>query len=135
MLNEEYGTATNIKSRQNRQSVLTAITSTRERLKLYHKTPPNGLVVYCGTILSEDGRSEKKYTIDLEPFRPINQFLYQCDNKFHTEPLKALLENDDKFGFIVVDGSGTLFGTLQGNNREVLQKIQVSLPKKHGRGG
>lgn len=35
----------------------------------------------------------------------------------------------------MVDGNGALFGTLQGNSREVLQKITVELPKKHGRGG
>ena len=65
----------------------------------------------------------------------MNQFLYYCDNKFHTEPLRALLEDDDKFGFIVVDGNGSLFGMVQGNARTVLQKISVDLPKKHGRGG
>ena len=45
------------------------------------------------------------------------------------------LESDDKFGFIVMDGNGTLFGTLSGNTREVLHKFTVDLPKKHGRGG
>ena len=40
----QYGTATNIKSRTNRLSVLDAITSTQQRLKLYAKVPPNGLV-------------------------------------------------------------------------------------------
>ncbi|VDO03709.1 unnamed protein product [Rodentolepis nana] len=34
-----------------------------------------------------------------------------------------------------MDGSGTLFGTLSGNTREVLHKFNVELPKKHGRGG
>jgi peptide chain release factor subunit 1 len=34
-----------------------------------------------------------------------------------------------------MDGNGVLFGTLQGNNREVLQRMSVQLPKKHGRGG
>lgn len=34
-----------------------------------------------------------------------------------------------------MDGHGTLFGTLTGNNREVLHKFEVDLPKKHGRGG
>jgi peptide chain release factor subunit 1 len=58
-----------------------------------------------------------------------------CDNKFHTEALDELLEDDDKFGFIVMDGNGSLYGTLQGNNREVLHKFSVDLPKKHGRGG
>ncbi|CAL9113110.1 unnamed protein product [Musa acuminata var. zebrina] len=134
MLGDEYGTASNIKSRVNRQSVLGAITSAQQRLKLYNKVPPNGLVLYTGTIVTEDGK-EKKVTIDFEPFKPINASLYLCDNKFHTEALNELLESDDKFGFIVMDGNGTLFGTLSGNTREVLHKFTVDLPKKHGRGG
>ena len=73
--------------------------------------------------------------IDFEPFKPINTSLYLCDNKFHTEALQELLESDDKFGFIVMDGNGSLFGTLAGNTREILHKFSVDLPKKHGRGG
>ncbi|KAM1304018.1 hypothetical protein ACFX2F_021750 [Malus domestica] len=134
MLGDEFGTASNIKSRVNRQSVLGAITSAQQRLKLYNKVPPNGLVLYTGTIVTDDGK-EKKVTIDFEPFRPINASLYLCDNKFHIEALNELLESDDKFGFIVMDGNGTLFGTLSGNTREVLHKFSVDLPKKHGRGG
>lgn len=134
MLADEYGTASNIKSRVNRLSVLAAITSTQQRLKLYTKVPTNGLVVYCGTIVTEEGK-EKKVNIDFEPFKPINTSLYLCDNKFHTEALSELLESDNKFGFIVMDGNGALFGTLSGNTREVIHKFAVELPKKHGRGG
>lgn len=134
MLADEFGTASNIKSRVNRLSVLGAITSVQHRLKLYTKVPPNGLVIYCGTIVTEEGK-EKKVNIDFEPFKPINTSLYLCDNKFHTEALTALLADDNKFGFIVMDGNGALFGTLQGNTREVLHKFTVDLPKKHGRGG
>lgn len=134
MLADEFGTASNIKNRVNRLSVLSAITSTQQRLKLYPKVPPNGLVVYCGTIITEEGK-EKKVNISFEPFKPINTSLYLCDNKFHTEALNELLESDDKFGFVVMDGTGALFGTLSGNSREVLHKLTVDLPKKHGRGG
>ncbi len=134
MLADEYGTASNIKSRVNRLSVLGAITSVQHRLKLYTKVPPNGLVVYCGTIVTDEGK-EKKVNIDFEPFKPINTSLYLCDNKFHTEALTALLADDNRFGFIVMDGNGALFGTLQGNTRDVLHKFTVDLPKKHGRGG
>ncbi|KAM0790728.1 Eukaryotic peptide chain release factor subunit 1 [Microbotryomycetes sp. NB124-2] len=134
MLTQEYGTASNIKSRVNRLSVLAAITSTQQRLKLYTKVPPNGLVIYCGTILTDEGK-EKKVNFDFEPFKPINTSLYLCDNKFHTEALAELLESDAKFGFIVMDGHGALFGTLSGNTREVVHKFSVDLPKKHGRGG
>merc|ERR550519_202647 len=134
MLADEYGTASNIKSRVNRLSVLGAITSVQHRLKLYTKVPPNGLVIYCGTIVTDEGK-EKKVNIDFEPFKPINTSLYLCDNKFHTEALTALLADDNRFGFIVMDGNGALFGTLQGNTRDVLHKFTVDLPKKHGRGG
>lgn len=134
MLTDEYGTASNIKSRVNRLSVLSAITSTQQKLKLYNQLPENGLVLYCGDIITEDGK-EKKVTIDIEPYKPINTSLYLCDNKFHTEVLSELLENDDKFGFIVMDGQGALFGLVAGNTRTVLHKFSVDLPKKHGRGG
>src|ERR1700743_3388583 len=74
-LTSVQGTASNIKSRVNRQSVLSAITSTQQRLKLYNKVPPNGLVVYCGEILTSEGK-ERKVNIDFEPFKPINTSLY-----------------------------------------------------------
>ena len=134
MLGDEYGTASNIKSRVNRLSVLSAITSTQQRLKLYTKCPKNGLVMYCGTVVTEDGK-ERKVNIDFEPFKPINTSLYLCDNKFHTEDLNELLMDDEAFGFIVMDGNGSLYGTVQGSNREILHKFSVDLPKKHGRGG
>lgn len=134
MLADEFGTASNIKSRVNRLSVLGAITSVQQRLKLYSKVPTNGLVIYCGTIVTDEGK-EKKVNIDFEPFKPINTSLYLCDNKFHTEALSALLSDDNKFGFIIMDGNGALFGTLCGNTRDVLHKFTVDLPKKHGRGG
>ncbi|KAL3763573.1 hypothetical protein ACHAWU_003239 [Discostella pseudostelligera] len=134
MLADEYGTASNIKSRVNRLSVLGAITSTQQRLKLYNKCPKNGLVMYCGTVMTDEGK-EKKVNIDFEPFKPINTSLYLCDNKFHTEDLNELLIDDEAFGFIVMDGNGSLYGTVQGSAREVLHKFSVDLPKKHGRGG
>lgn len=52
--------------------------------RLYTKVPPNGLVIYCGTIVTEEGK-EKRMNLDFEPFKPINTSLYLCDNKFHTE--------------------------------------------------
>ena len=134
MITQEYGTASNIKSRVNRLSVLAAITSTQQRLKLYSRVPDNGLVVYCGTVLTAEGK-EKKVNFSFEPFKPINTSLYLCDNKFHTEALAELLESDARFGFIIMDGNGTLFGSVSGNTRTVLHKFSVDLPKKHGRGG
>lgn len=104
-------------------------------MKLYKGTPDNGLIIFCGIILLEDGHTEKKVTYDLIPFRPIQSFAYNCQSSFNTDCMKYLLEDDEKFGFLIVDGSGALFATLQGNVRTILQKISVELPKKHGRGG
>lgn len=56
--------------------------------KKLHLVPENGLVVYCGTIVTEDGK-EKKVNIDFEPFKAVNTSLYLCDNKFHTEALNG----------------------------------------------
>jgi peptide chain release factor subunit 1 len=135
LLNEEYGMADNIKSAVNQKSVITAIASVRERLKLYYtKFPKNGLVIFCGTIFGSDGKSDK-VLIDFEPFKPINRFIYHCDNSFQLDPLRELLVQDDTYGFIIVDGNGALFGKLTGNYKETVYKFSVSLPKKHGRGG
>lgn len=38
--------------------------------------------------------------------------MYRCENRFHSSALAYLLEDDEKFGFIVVDGGGALFATL-----------------------
>lgn len=133
MLVDEYGTAQNIKSRVNKLSVLSAITSAQQRLKLYRFIPKNGLCIFCGTCMIEE--KEKKYTLDFEPFKPINKSLYMCDNRFHTEPLMELLDDDTKYGFIVMDGHKTLYGVVTGNHRTTLQTISVDLPQKHNKGG
>lgn len=134
MLAEEAAAAANIKSRVNRQSVLDVITSVRQWIKQHQRIPDNGLVVYCGTVVSDEGK-EKKTLVGFEPFRPINTSLYTCDSRFHTEPLADLLASDEAYGFIVMDGNGALFGTLRGVARTVIHKMAVDLPKKHGRGG
>jgi len=135
LLNDEFGAASCIKSNMNRKSVLTAITSARERLKLYNRTPPNGLALFTGTTTGDDGKTEKRMVIDFEPPKPLNRFQYLCDSKFHVEDLQGLLENEDVFGFIIVDGNGALYGTVQGKTKKVLHQFRVDLPKKHSRGG
>lgn len=133
MLTDEYGTASNIKSRVNRLSVLSAIKSAQEKLKLYNKTPPNGLAVYAGTIVIND--REKFVCYGIEPIKPINTSLYLCDSRFHTEDLLQQFEDEVRYGFIIIDGHQSLFATLQGNVKTILQNLNVDLPKKHGRGG
>lgn len=134
MLSNELGTAENIKSRVNKLSVLSAITSVIQKLKLYPRVPKNGLVVYCGNIVTEDGK-DKKVIHDIEPFKPINTSMYKCDSVFHTEVLSYLLEDNKTYGIVVMDGHGTMFARLNGNTKTIIHKFDVDLPKKHGRGG
>ena len=82
-----------------------------------------------GFVLNTDKCSFLYTEFNFAPF--LNCVVYVV-LQFHTEALTALLADDNKFGFIVMDGNGALFGTLQGNTREVLHKFTVDLPKKHG---
>lgn len=50
MLTQEYGTASNIKSRVNRLSVLAAITSTQQRLKLYNRGKPSSVQTWVSSM-------------------------------------------------------------------------------------
>ncbi len=133
-INEELGTASNIKSRTVRQNVISALTSANEKLKAYNKTPDNGLVIFAG-IATDSSAKEKLIKYDIIPFMPIKASYYECGNTFKTEDLKQLYVDNDKFGFIIVDGNGSLFATLEGNIKKVLYKFSVDLPKKHGKGG
>lgn len=132
-LGKEHAGAASVKSKQTMSSAQSAITSAKERLKLYKNTPPNGLIIFSGQVVQ--GGAEKKMCIDIVPFRPVQSFKYNCESAFDIQCLSFLLEDDEKFGFIIVDGGGCLFATLQGNVRNIIQKISVELPKKHGRGG
>jgi peptide chain release factor subunit 1 len=133
-LSEELGTASNIKNRVNRQSVEAAITSAIQKLSQFNTTPANGLCVFCGTIIDKEGK-ERKLMMDFEPPRPLHQSLYICDRRFHVEPLYDLLETHEKFGFIIMDGQGCLYGVVAGDSREILHRFSVDLPKKHTKGG
>ena len=133
LLTEESGKASNIKSRVNRQSVQSAITAAQHKLKTIGRIPDNGVILFSGTAVI-DGK-EKKISYAYSPFKPLKSKLYRCDSRFHTEPLEDLLETSRKFGFIIVDGKGALYGTVSGNERRVLQKFSVDLPKKHRKGG
>jgi peptide chain release factor subunit 1 len=71
----------------------------------------------------------------LEPLKPLISGLYRCDDRFHLEALYEQLEEKNTYGFIVVDGNGVTLHSLNGNSRKNLFRLEVSLPKKHGRGG
>lgn len=136
MITDEIGKADNIKDRVNRQSVQTALTSVKERLRNYmNKTLQNGLVVFCGNGTMVGHNEAKKFMIAFEPYKEVNSKAYKCGDTFDVDFLKAMLETNERYGFIIVDGSGALFGALQGNNKTIISSFSVDLPKKHHKGG
>ena len=130
-IKKEKGDAANVQSRVNRQSILSALESITQKLKMYHKCPPNGLVLFCG-----EGAEQKKIMVAVEPLKPINTRDYWCGKEFKTDVLEATIDDDTCYGFIIIDGSGVLFAKLDGQNKTILPNgFTVDLPKKHGRGG
>lgn len=136
MITDEIGKADQIKDRVNRQSVQMALTSVKEKLRNFmNKTLVNGLVVFCGNGTMVGHKDAKRYMIAFEPYKEVNTKAYKCGDKFEVDFLKSMLETNERYGFIIVDGSGALFGSLQGNNKTIISQFSVDLPKKHHKGG
>jgi peptide chain release factor subunit 1 len=135
MLNNEYGTASNIKSTTTRKNVQDAIVKVTQRLKLFKKVPENGLVIFCGAIPQNGPGSEKIETYVISPPEPIQVYLYRCDAKFHTEHLQEFLKEKETYGVIVLDASGATFATLRGKRLEIVKQITSGVPGKFRAGG
>jgi peptide chain release factor subunit 1 len=133
MIHVELATASNIKQRVNKNLVIEALKSVQQRMKLVTKIPHNGLCMYFGT--SEDGGEERKYHCVFEPIKPVPTFTYRCDNAFLTDVIEKMFDSNDKYGFLVFDGHGAVFGVLNGSAPQVIHKLTVSLPRKHNKGG
>jgi peptide chain release factor subunit 1 len=135
MLNNEYGTASNIKSTTTRKNVQDAIIKVTQRLKLFKQVPENGLVIFCGAIPQNGPGSEKIETYVLAPPEPIQVYLYRCDSRFHTEYLQEFLKEKETYGIIVLDASGATYATLRGKRLDIIEKITSGVPGKFRAGG
>ena len=135
MLNNEYGTASNIKSNTTRKNVQDAITRVTQRMKMFKKVPENGLVIFCGAIPQNGPGSEKIELYIISPPEPIQVYLYRCDARFHTEHLQEFLKEKETFGIIVLDASNAVFATVRGKHLDVIKEITSGIPGKFKAGG
>src|SRR3989338_355429 len=101
-LAQEQGTATNIKSTGTRKNVIDALEKMLQHLKLYPRTPPNGLAAFAGNIAEREGQSDVR-AWSIEPPVPLNLRVYRCDKEFVLEPLKEMLEAKEVYGLLVLD--------------------------------
>jgi len=133
-LEGERGTATNIKSTSTRKNVVDALEKLIQYLKLYNKTPENGLALFCGNVSERDGVQDLRIWA-IEPPEPITTRLYRCDKDFITQPLEELVTPKDVYGLVAIDNKTATIATLKGNNYTIVKKLTSGYHGKHRAGG
>ncbi len=133
-LRDEFGQCANIKSKQTRTNVQSAISSILSRLKYYKRPPEHGMAIFCGTINIGGDRTDLQCEI-IEPPEPLNLYMYRCSSKFELEPLQEMLEEKNVFGLIVIDRREAYIGFLRGNRIEPVSGVTSTVPGKQRKGG
>ena len=137
-LQQEQGTADNIKSDVTRTHVVDSLGKVVQRLKMYKRTPERGLVMFCGALPPEGGGplgSEVVKVWEIEPPKDLNQYLYRCDDHFHVDILKDMLKDDNLIGFLAIDAKDAGWGLLYGNKIKTLGQTGSGVAGKHRQGG
>ncbi len=133
-LQQEQGTATNIKSTATRKNVIDALEKMLHHLKLFKQTPQNGLAVFSGNITEREGQSDVKVW-SLEPPMPLKIRLYRCDKSFVLDPLRDMVEEKEVFGLVVMDRRDAMLALLKGKTVIPIRKTHSEVPGKIRAGG
>src|SRR3989344_207680 len=133
-LRNEQGTAENIKSKGTRKNVVSALEKILQHLKLYPKTPVNGLAVFCGNVSEHEGADDIRLWA-VEPPDKLEVKRYWCDQKFITEPIEDMVKEKEVFGLLVMDTKEATIGVLRGKKIHVLRNMDSIVPGKTAQGG
>jgi peptide chain release factor subunit 1 len=133
-LQQEQGTATNIKSAGTRNNVISALERMVQHLKLFKHTPPNGLAVFSGNVAEREGAQDFKVW-SLEPPVPLNIRIYRCDKEFVLEPIQQMVEHEEVYGMVVLDRRDATIALLKGKTIVPLQSTHSEVPGKIRAGG
>lgn len=133
-ISEEQGTANNIKSKQTRDNVISALEKIIQHLKLFPQTPENGLVLFSGNVSEKEGQDDFQIW-SIEPPVPLNQRLYKCDKEFMVEPLKEMVEDEESYAMIVIDRREGNIALLKGKTINYLVDMESNVPGKFRAGG
>ncbi len=134
-LRTEWGTAGNIKSKTTKKNVQDALTKSMEQLKLFRKIPPNGLVIFAGSIASNQLGVGDMETYVLIPPEPIGIYYYRCEHRFMLDPLFELLHSEEAFGILVVDSKAATFAILRGKRIDIVKDTASGVAGKTRAGG
>jgi len=133
-LQQEQSTASNIQDKTTRNNVLDGLEKMVRHLRLYKKTPDNGLAVFAGNISPQEGKPDIK-VFSIEPADPINIRKYRCDQVFDLEVLEGMLEHKDIYGLIVMDNREANIGLLKGTSITLIKELSSNVPGKVHVGG
>ena len=134
MLKQEYALTQNVKSRTTRHNVLDALEKIMNHLRLFKKTPNNGLVIFCGNVSKKEGQTDIKLW-SIEPPQPLAQKIYWCDQTFVVDPLKDMIREKEVYGLIVLDTGGADIGLLKGKKIMLEKRLDSLVPGKTSKGG
>ena len=134
-MRDELGQSANIKSKQTKKNVQSAIEVILQKIRLFKKPPENGLVLFVGMIPKGGPGTEKMETYAFEPPEPIQTYWYQCNNEFFLEPLEYMIEVKETYGIAVVDRKEATIATLRGKRVDILNHLTSGVPGKHKAGG
>ena len=133
-IEDEKGTATNIKSNTTRKNVLDALEKISRQLKNFNQTPKNGLALYAGNVSEVEGKDDLKIWMIVPP-KPLKVRAYRCDQVFLVEPLKEMLESEDAYGLILIDRKEATLGLLEGKTIKLIDTLTSGIPSKFKTGG
>lgn len=132
---DEIGQSSNIKSKQTRKNVQSAIEVIIQRLKLFPQPPARGLVMFVGMIPRGGPGTEKMETYVFEPPETVQTYIYHCDSQFFIEPLKQIIEYKEVYGAVVLDRKEATIATLRGKRIDIVKTLTSGVPGKHKAGG
>jgi len=133
-LDQEKGTATNIKSASTRKNVIDALEKMTQHLRLFKKTPENGLACFSGNVAEREGKQDF-HVWSIEPPIPLNTRIYRCDKEFVLDLLRDMLETKEVYGLVIVDRRDANIAYLKGKTIIPLLKTHSEVPGKTKAGG
>jgi len=134
-MREELSQSANIKSKQTKKNVQSAIEVIMQRMKLFPKPPEKGLVLFVGMIPKGGPGTEKMETYMFEPPEPVQTYIYHCDSTFYLKPLEEIIEDKDVYGLAVIDRKEATIAILRGKRIDIIKNLTSGVPGKHKAGG
>ncbi|AXV39716.1 peptide chain release factor aRF-1 [Methanobacterium sp. BAmetb5] len=134
-MREELSQSANIKSKQTKKNVQSAIEVIMQRMKLFPKPPERGLVLFVGMIPRGGPGTEKMETYVFEPPEPVQTYIYHCNSQFFLEPLEEILEDKEIYGLAVIDRKEATIAVMKGKRIDIVKNLTSGVPGKHKAGG